>query len=277
MPTIKEARRIMCRFVAYIGENDILLSELLIKPSNSLVKQSLISRESRTVTNGDGFGLGWYTSYDKTPTLFTSLFPAWNDQNLKYLAQKTRASLFFGHIRAASTGGISQFNCHPFIYKNWLFMHNGWIPYFKKVRRQIQNLLDDDIYNWVKGTTDSELIFALFLQLAKKMKIRNAHDIQAVLLEALHIINSLVGRYYKNAVCYFNICITNGKQTVAFRYCTSSQAKPETMYFFEDIVAKHVIITSEKLSSKGLKWIAIPRNTSLLVDTDFNTSLKELT
>lgn len=266
----------MCRFVAYIGKDNLLLSELLIKPSNSLVKQSLISRESRTVTNGDGFGLGWYTAYDKTPALFTSLFPAWNDQNLNYLAKKTRASLFFGHIRAASTGGISQFNCHPFIYKNWLFMHNGWIPYFQKIRRQIQNLLDDDIFNWIKGTTDSELIFALFLQQAKKVKIRNANDIQVVLLEALHIINKLVNKHYKNAVGYFNICITNGKYTVAFRYCTSAQAKPETMYFVEDALTKQVIIASEKLCSQGLKWIAIPRNTGLLIDNDFSISLKEL-
>lgn len=80
----------------------------------------------------------------------------------------------------------------------------------------------------------------------------------------------------KNGVCYFNICITNGKYTVAFRYCTSSKAQPETMYFFEDTVTKQVIITSEKLSSKGIKWIAIPRNACLLVDTSYNTSLQEL-
>src|SRR5688572_25004900 len=104
----------MCRFVAYIGKEDMLLAELLAKPNNSLIKQSLLARESRTPTNGDGFGVGWYTPFDKTPALFTSLSPAWNDQNLAYLAKKTRAPLFFAHIRAASTGGISQFNCHPF-------------------------------------------------------------------------------------------------------------------------------------------------------------------
>ncbi|VEB36800.1 glutamine amidotransferase [Legionella sainthelensi] len=268
----------MCRFVAYTGMENILLSELLIKPKNSLVKQSLISQESHTVTNGDGFGVGWYTPFDKNPALFASLFPAWNDQNLSYLANKTRSSLFFAHVRAASTGGISHFNCHPFIYKNWLFMHNGLIPHFEKIKRQIHHLLEDDIYNWIKGTTDSELIFALFLQLSKQVKIKNSQDIHAVLLEALTLINNLVKKKYQKAVCYFNICITDGKHLVAFRYCTSSKAKPETMYFCRDkkSISEYVIIASEKLSTKGFEWKIIPRNHSLLIESDFNLSLKEL-
>ena len=135
----------MCRFVAYMGKN-ILLSDILVKPEHSLVKQSLLSRESKTITNGDGFGLGWYTSFSKSPALFTSLSPAWNNQNLAYLSKKTKAHLFFGHVKAASSGGISQFNCHPFLNKNWMFMHNGWIPFFDKVKREFHSLLDDDIY-----------------------------------------------------------------------------------------------------------------------------------
>ena len=174
----------VCRFVAYMGKN-ILLSDILIKPEYSLIKQSLLSRESRTVTNGDGFGLAWYPTFSKNPALFTSLSPAWNDRNLAYLAKKTKAPLFFGHVRAASSGGISQFNCHPFLYKNWMFMHNGWIPFFDTVKREFHNLLDDDIYKWVKGSTDSEIIFALFLQLAKKHQSNKTLNIEEVLQDTL--------------------------------------------------------------------------------------------
>lgn len=277
----------MCRFVAYIGKENILLADLLIKPNNSLIKQSLFARESRTLTNGDGFGLGWYTSFSRIPALFTSLYPAWNDQNLTYLAKKTKSHLFFGHIRAASTGGISQFNCHPFIYKNWLFMHNGWIPNFEKIKRQIHNLLDNDIYNWIKGSTDSELIFALFLQLAKNLKINDAHDIYNTLLKTLDIIDELVKTHHKKGVSYFNICITDGKRIVAFRYCTSSKAKPETMYFSlrEDFAKKattetrykYAIIASEKLSTNnGFKWQVIPINHCFMVESNLSISLHKL-
>lgn len=194
---------------------------------------------------------------------------------------------FFAHIRAASTGGISQFNCHPFIYKNWLFMHNGWIPYFKNIKRQVHNLLDDDIYNWIKGSTDSELIFALFLQLAKKYRIRKATEIHSILLETLDIIDGLVKNHHSKGICQFNICITNGKHIVAFRYCTSSSCIPETMYFSlgnhiksgqstENHTYEHVIIASEKLSPSGFKWQIIPVNHSFMVEADLSTLLLKL-
>lgn len=276
----------MCRFVAYLGKETILLADLLVKPNNSLIKQSLLARETRTPTNGDGFGVGWYTAHDRTPALFTSLYPAWNDRNLSYLSKKTRAKLFFAHIRSASTGGISQFNCHPFIYKNWLFMHNGWIPYFGKIKRQIHNLLDDDIYNWIKGSTDSELIFGLFLQLTKKSKVRTAHDIYNMFLKVFNIINGLIKKYHENAVCYFNTCITNGKSIVAFRYCTSSRCRPETLYFSlvengeqersNETKHKSVIIASEKLSHHGFKWQIIPVNHCFMIESDLSIFLQKL-
>ena len=49
----------MCRWLAYSGA-PVLLEELLYKPENSLVEQSLHSRLGAETTNGDGFGVGWY-------------------------------------------------------------------------------------------------------------------------------------------------------------------------------------------------------------------------
>ena len=63
----------MCRFTAYIGEN-ILLADLITKPSRSVIRQSFNSRERQSGPNaacpeeafqapwlnGDGFGIGWY-------------------------------------------------------------------------------------------------------------------------------------------------------------------------------------------------------------------------
>ena len=49
----------MCRWLAYSG-SPILLEDLLLKPTHSLIDQSLHSRLGATTTNGDGFGIGWY-------------------------------------------------------------------------------------------------------------------------------------------------------------------------------------------------------------------------
>ncbi|MCE3045584.1 class II glutamine amidotransferase [Legionella sp. 16cNR16C] len=279
----------MCRLVAYLGKK-ILLSEILIKPKNSIIKQSLLARESTTLTNGDGFGLGWYIRQDETPALFTSLFPAWNDRNLSYLSTKIESSVFFAHVRAASTGGISQFNCHPFLFEHWMFMHNGWIPHFDKIKRQLQDLLDDDIFSWIKGSTDSELVFALFLQLAKKYDSPNFVDIVSTIQETFRIINSLVKKNTKKS-SHLNICITDGKRLAATRYCSSKRVKPETMYLSlgkrvnpqkrqiileNKITAPYIVIASEKLSKSELEWQPIPANNCVIIESNLKLSFHAL-
>src|SRR5438876_12361096 len=105
----------MCRLVAYLGK-EVLLEDVLVKPVNSIVMQSLHARESTIPTNGDGFGVGWYASHiSPEPALFTSVFPAWNDRNLLNLTAKIKSSCFFAHVRAAGAGGVTNYNCHPFV------------------------------------------------------------------------------------------------------------------------------------------------------------------
>jgi glutamine amidotransferase len=47
----------MCRWIAYSG-SPVQLDELLLKPSHSLIVQSLRSELGAEPTNGDGFGIG---------------------------------------------------------------------------------------------------------------------------------------------------------------------------------------------------------------------------
>jgi glutamine amidotransferase len=70
---------------------------------------------------GDGFGVGWYESETHpeeeedhvTPCIFTSVTPAWNNVNLVRLAEKIRSPLVFAHVRASTSGSVSETNCHP--------------------------------------------------------------------------------------------------------------------------------------------------------------------
>ena len=82
----------MCRLIAYLGQ-ELLLEDVLVKPGNSIIMQSLHSRESEVPTNGDGFGVGWYNpQLGETPGLFTSISPAWNDRNLLHLTAKIKST-----------------------------------------------------------------------------------------------------------------------------------------------------------------------------------------
>jgi glutamine amidotransferase len=115
--------------------------------------------------NGDGFGVGWYSEgVDPTPCLFTSLTPAWSNRNLRRLAVRIRSGCFFAHVRAATPGSIvSEQNCHPFRAGRFLWMHNGYVAGFDRVARRLRAELRDDLYGAIKGTTDSEHAFYLFL------------------------------------------------------------------------------------------------------------------
>ena len=140
----------MCRWLAYSG-TPVMLDELIYKPKHSLIDQSLHSRLGAETTNGDGFGVGWYGENADTPAVFKSIEPAWNDRNLRELAGHIRSGLVFAHIRASSGTPVQQTNCHPFRHSRWLFVHNGLIDGFAKLRRDLMLAVDPSLFSGVAG------------------------------------------------------------------------------------------------------------------------------
>ena len=149
----------MCRFLAYRGE-PIFLTDLVCAPSHSLVHQSLHAAEAKTETNGDGFGIGWYGERP-VPGTYREVRPAWSDENLRSLCDQVRSGLFFAHVRASTGTATTRANCHPFAHGRYLFMHNGQIGGYARIKRRIEALIPDDLYETRHGTTDSEAIFLL--------------------------------------------------------------------------------------------------------------------
>ncbi len=282
----------MCRLVAYMGDA-ILLEDILIKPVNSLIQQSIRSKEQDYFTNGDGFGVGWYNhEISSEPGLFRSINPAWNDANLLHLASKIKSTCFFGHVRAASKGGVSHTNCHPFVHQNWMFMHNGDVHDFIKIKRHLRHLLDDDIYNWIEGETDSEHLFALFRQIAKGRDLSRPESVIEITLEVLHQLNELIMKYGTPGPSFLNICVTDGRRLIASRFCTDKDFRPESMYYsigskFEKKGDRYhmthgegqptcLLVASERINDFCQEWHEMPSHHLLLIDADFNTLLYEL-
>ena len=139
----------MCRWLAYTG-SPVLLTDVLYTPVHSLIDQSLHSRLGAETTNGDGFGIGWYDT-GPVPGVFRSIEPAWNDQNLREFAGHIRSALFFAHIRAAIGSAVQQTNCHPFRHGRWLFMHNGFIDGFAKMKRDLVLAIDPSLFPEIMG------------------------------------------------------------------------------------------------------------------------------
>jgi predicted glutamine amidotransferase len=101
--------------------------------------------------------------------------PAWNNKNLWRLARKVRAPLMFAHVRAASPGSsVTDANCHPFSFGKYMFMHNGGISDFKRLKRRLVMSLRDEVYEMIDGSTDSEHAFGVFLNQLPKEEFRAA-------------------------------------------------------------------------------------------------------
>ncbi|MFZ5914081.1 MAG: class II glutamine amidotransferase [Pseudomonadota bacterium] len=273
----------MCRFLVYKGR-EMFMSDLLTRSSRSLIQQSFKAREHAEPLNGDGFGVGWYApEVDRIPCVFTSVQPAWSNRNLHRLAEKIRSSCFFAHVRAATPGlAVSEANCHPFQYDRFLWMHNGSINGFEKIKRRLRASLSDHVYGIIDGTTDSEHAFAVFLnRVMPRLKDYTLDD----LIEAMNFtvlqIESWLQEAGVDVPSRCNFALTDGQSVLATKYVAVRDSDPLTLYVssgerFElaggeyrmrptKCRAHAVIIASEPLTDNRDDWTPAPKNNLVVV------------
>lgn len=283
----------MCRLLAYLGQ-PVLMDKFLYEPDNSMIRQSFEAKEIEEPLNGDGFGVGWYHRHlSIVPAVFVSVYPAWNNRNLRYLSSVIQSDCLIAHVRAASVGDVSESNCHPFHYGNYLMAHNGGVEEFHKIKRPLRDLLSDDKYLWVKGQTDSEHLFALFLEyLSVKGPGYTADDVSDAFEEMIMTLKKLMSDRGVTEPAYLNMVFVDGERMVGLRYTTGKDVKPLTLYYSEgsryvcEDGACHmvpssgedrsVMVVSEKLTEIADDWRVIPENHMVLVYKDLTVKLRKV-
>lgn len=206
----------MCRWIAYSG-GPIFLDELLFKPEQSLIDQSLSARHGVTTTNGDGFGVGWYGG-GAMPGLYKSVQPAWSDENLLDLASQIKAPMFMAHIRATTGTAVQRSNCHPFRQGRWLFQHNGEIHDFPKLKRDLMLEIATDLFPAISGSTDSEVMFFLALTFGLR------DDPIAAVERMIGFIEDVARRKGVANPLQMTLAIMDGRMLYAFRYASAGKA-----------------------------------------------------
>jgi glutamine amidotransferase len=285
----------MCRLVAYMGR-PILMEKLLIEPKNSLINQSFNAKEIEEPLNGDGFGVGWYNNIlSDIPASFKSITPAWNNQNLKSIAPLVKSTCFMAHVRAATVGVLAETNCHPFNYKQFLMMHNGDAPEFKRLKRSIMNELSEEMFNWIQGQTDTEHLFALFLNELNK-RLENEALTADLMADAMQSMINTLERIIKEQgieeSAYLNMVVTDGERMVGLRYTSHKTDEPLSLCYSEgsryeciDGVChmipsegenRSMMIVSEKLTEFGEDWRPIPTNTMIMFYKDFSVNFRKV-
>ncbi len=264
----------MCRWMAYSGK-PILIEDLTFKARHSLIDQSLSSKSAETPTNGDGFGVGWYGSRPQ-PGLFRSIRPAWNDFNLRDLAAQIETPLFLAHVRAASLAPVQETNCHPFRFENWLFVHNGEIFEIEKLRRDLLFAVAPDYFTHILGMTDSEVMFHLCLTFGLQT------DPLGALARMAGFVEQTGRRHGVDQSLWMTVGVSDGRRIYAVRYASDNDAP--TLYYNRDMAEIYRlnpqmsdevrqklgpatrVVVSEPIGALAEAWIAVPQNSSLVVD-----------
>ncbi|MCU0396336.1 MAG: class II glutamine amidotransferase [Chitinophagaceae bacterium] len=246
------------------------MADLIVKPKDNLIQQSLHARAPRTPTNGDGFGLGWYDKHPM-PGLFRSIRPAWNDLNLLDLTAHIESSLFMAHVRATSLATIQETNCHPFRYQRWLFVHNGQIAEFGKLRQSFMGLVSPAYFENILGSTDSELMFHLALTYGLEQ------DVPGAIAKMVRTVEATAREHGIEHAIWMTLGISDGESLWAFRYGSDGRCptlytspsleelaalNPETRGRFGDFA---MCIVSEPIGRFQDSWDLVPENSMVLV------------
>jgi glutamine amidotransferase len=283
----------MCRFLFYIGP-PIILSDLITEPSNSLIHQSFESHEREEPLNGDGFGVAWYVPDIRAePGLFRSISPAWSNRNLLQLAHVTRSHCVMAHVRAASEGlSVSESNCHPFSFGPFTFMHNGSLARFRQLKRDLLGKLSDTSFAMLNGTTDSEYLFAYYLDRWRETThVVQSAERMAVALERtiVELVTFVQAHKTDDEESYLNMAVSDGEHAVVSRFTTDAPKFAESLhmhtgklYHYENGVQRMiqpteghgaVLVSSEKLS-EDFGWETIPANHIVVVQNDHTVSIR---
>jgi glutamine amidotransferase len=222
--------------------------------AHSLVSQSMAAREAKTDVNADGCGLGWYGER-AAPGIYRSILPAWSDPNLPGLMGQIRSRLFMAHVRSATSGGVSYTNCHPFTHSNRLFMHNGMISNYRKLRARIESLIDETLYENCHGTTDSEALFHIGLS---RGLLTDPHS---AITRTLSEVVAITGAQDQPERVRFAAALSDGEELWGFRW--ASDNRPPTLYHRS--VDSGTVLASEPFDEESGEWNAVPPNTAVRI------------
>jgi glutamine amidotransferase len=151
---------------------------------------------------------------------------------------------------------VNRSNCHPFIFKNWTFMHNGKIGNWHDCRKDVEDLIDHEHYRHREGTTDSEALF--LVALSNGLTDNPIAAIQATLKDVTQIME----RHQAQEPLRISCAVTNGKEIWAFRYSSDDQSpsmyigSPHTRADDQNL---HTITTiaSEPSDSDAAHWAKV--------------------
>lgn len=149
----------MCRLYGFKSTQPTRVECTLVHSQNALMVQSRIDSTGRS--HGHGWGLAVYENH--SPSVSREAWDAYQSVAFKDAAARVYSKAVIAHVRRATVGEARIENTHPFVHGEWSFAHNGTIPKFELLRPQMLDHMSEPHQAAIRGETDSEHLFRLFL------------------------------------------------------------------------------------------------------------------
>lgn len=168
------------------------------------------------------------------------------------------------HIRLASVGTVHQRNNHPFQAKPWVFMHNGTLKNFEKVRGAFEAEIAPE-YRHFTGETDSERCFGLFRTfLGARTGFDDVVDALTRTFRAAERLCDDDGPGKRSAM---NFLVTDGTRF----FCTR---RDRTLFAASSPTL--AAIASEALPLAGANWEEVPQDSMVTIDESLQLRVRPL-
>lgn len=153
----------MCRLFGLLGNPMTPADPWLVATDRSLLAQSHATPET---SQPDGWGIAWYTDR-RVARVEKGVRGAFEEpERFRQAALAARGPAVLGHLRHASNPMnlprsrlIGLENSQPFLFRNFLFAHNGHIPHPRETRPLLGKY-----EALVQGVNDSEVLFWLLVK-----------------------------------------------------------------------------------------------------------------
>jgi glutamine amidotransferase len=248
----------LCRLAAYSGPL-IRLDQFLLDPPHNLLVQGGQPRDIRGADlNPAGFGIGWYAP-DGATAAYANPFPMWFDVNLPPLARSLFGRLWLAAVRTAALPFTAvTTNSLPCRDTQLIFLHDGFLDDFSKLRRTIRDFLEPHIEAEIGGNSDSEHLFALLRHLL-------LDDAELSVEEAVVEMFELLGAWLANGRGLLNIVVTEGERIYAARHAVNLEC-PSLYYTIDDEAFPEAQLVASEPLTKSEFWQPVPPHHLLILD-----------
>jgi predicted glutamine amidotransferase len=122
-------------------------------------------RQVLSTRNPQGTPWGWGVGFFQSADVLLKRRPLDERRELALsdMIADVRSDLLVAHVRRGTVGAFRTANTHPFRYQHWLFAQTGTLDGFGALHRRLYDSLPGFLQRSVRGETDGEHLFHLFL------------------------------------------------------------------------------------------------------------------